>query len=373
MTDDRSQGEAGDLEEARARIAAVDASLMALVAERMRLAERVGEAKRRLGLPVRNYGTEAEVLARYREAGAAAGVDPEQAEALAGLMIDAAVRRQESVAARPDGAVRRVVIVGGAGKMGRWFAQFFESQGHEVGILDPALPDDDPRKVPGSSIREADIVLVATPLSATAEALATVIGAGPTGLVMDIASLKSPVQDQLQSAAARGLRVASLHPLFGPAVRTLGGRIMAVCDCGHREAADLAATLFAETAVTVTRLRLEDHDRYMQLVLGLSHLVSLVFAATVSRSGISPAELAGMASTTWLKQARTAAEVVAEDPRLYYEIQHLNRHSRALFDRVREALDHLEAAAFAETPGQFEEIMLAARAFLPAVPGRLLS
>lgn len=362
------------LQAARERIADIDQQLMRLVGERLGAAGEVGAAKRALGLPVRNFETEAEVLRRFREAATAAGLGGAAAESLAGILIEAAVYLQEEAAGGTAGTASplSVVIVGGAGRMGRWFRRFFEGQGHAVAVLDPALAADDPARAGPESLAGADVVLVATGLSATGPALDEVLGARPRGLVADIASLKSPIQERLRAAAASGMRVASLHPLFGPEVRTLGGRVMAVCDCGHPEAADTAAGLFADTAVTITRVAVEDHDRYMQYVLGLSHLASLLFATTAAQSGLPPQALAGMASTTWLKQVRTAAEVVAEQPRLYYEIQHLNRHSAALYAEVRAGLARLEAAAMADTDEAFAGIMAEARDFLPASPPRLL-
>jgi chorismate mutase/prephenate dehydrogenase len=361
------------LHQARQRIATVDRELMALVSERMQLATDVGKAKRVLGLAVRSFGTEAEVLARYRAAAAASGLEHEFAEAVALLLIDGAVRRQEELSGRATPTqAQSVVVVGGAGRMGRWFRGFFEGQGHQVRVIDPSLPPGDSALASEGELAEADLVVVAVSLAATPGVLAQVLSVAPRGLVLDIASLKSHLVEPLRAAAAEGLRVASLHPLFGPEVRTLGGRVMAVCDCGSPASADEAAALFADTAVTITRLPVEEHDRYMQYVLGLSHLVSLLFAATVTRSGLTTAELNAMASTTWLKQVRTAAEVVGESPELYYEIQRLNRHSAELFALMREQLGALESAALADDPGGFVALMTAAREFLPAQPGRVL-
>lgn len=361
------------LQHARQRIATVDRELMALVSERMRLATDVGQAKRVLGLPVRSFGTEAEVLARYRAAAVEAGLEHEFAEAVALLLIDGAVRRQEELsgAAAPTQA-QSVVVVGGAGKMGRWFRGFFEGQGHHVRVIDPSLAAVDPALASTADLAEADLVVVAVSLAATPRVLAEVLSVQPRGLVVDIASLKSHLVEPLRAAAAAGQRVASLHPLFGPEVRTLGGRVMAVCDCGSSAAADEAAALFTDTAVTITRLPVEEHDRYMQYVLGLSHLVSLLFAATVTQSGMTTAELNAMASTTWLKQVRTAAEVVGENPEMYHQIQRLNQHSAELFALMREQLGALESAALADEPGGFVALMTAAREFLPPEPGRVL-
>ncbi len=355
------------LDELRARIAAVDASLIELVATRLALARDVGDAKRAAGLPVRNYATESEVLARFHALAAQAGLDDRLVERFGQLLIGEAVRTQESDLATGGAPGRRILLVGGAGKIGRWLADFFASQGHGVTTLDPAGP------VPGfpsatelpGAVQAADACIVTTPLAVGRDVLGRILELEPEALVADAFSLKSHVLDLLEGAGRRGLRVASLHPLFGPGARTLAGRVMAVCDCGNPQAADEAAALFADTALTITRLPVAQHDELMQYVLGLSHLVAILFFTTLARSGRSYADLSQVASTTYLKEVRTAAEVSRESPGLYYEIQRLNRHSGELFALVRGCLAEIEGAALADNPAAFAELMRAGRAFFP--------
>jgi chorismate mutase/prephenate dehydrogenase len=363
-----------DLDELRRRIAEADAALVDLVATRLTLARQVGEVKRERGLPVRNYATESEVLARFRELAADAGLDERLAERLALLLISEAVRTQETIEARSNPG-RRILLVGGAGKMGRWLASFFTSQGHTVSILDPAgtvAPFPTPATL-STGVAAADVILITTPLAAGREVLQSVLALRPRGLVADTFSLKSHVLDLLHEATAGGgHRVASVHPLFGPEARTLAGRVVAVCDCGDAGAADEAASLFADTALTITRLPVARHDELMQYVLGLSHLVAILFFTTLARSGGSFADLAQAASTTFLKQARTAAEVARESPTLYFEIQRLNRHSADLFALVRATLAEIERAALADDPQQFIALMQRGRRFFPdSLPAEL--
>ena len=366
------------LDELRARIAAVDASLVELVASRLALARAVGEAKRAAGSPVRNYATESEVLGRFHALARDAGLDDRLAERIGHLLIEEAVYTQESglaIGAEREGRGRRILIVGGAGKIGRWLADFFASQGHGVTTLDPAgaVPGFPAERDLARGVRAADAVIVTTPLAVGREVLGQIVALHPTALVADAFSLKSHVLDVLEDAAgARGLRVASVHPLFGPGVRTLAGRVMAVCDCGNAAAADDAAALFTDTALTITRLPVARHDEYMQYVLGLSHLVAILFFTTLARSGLPFSDLSQVASTTFLKEARTAAEVARESPNLYYEIQRLNRHSGELFALVRSCLADVERAALADDPGPFAELMRAGRDFFPgSLPAEL--
>jgi len=115
----------------RARIAAGDAQLVALVAERLALVRDIGAAKRTGGLPVRSYGTETEVLERLRHVASAHGLDERVADALGEVLIGESVRAQEEAHPRPAVPARRILVVGGAGKMGRWLARFCSVQnGH---------------------------------------------------------------------------------------------------------------------------------------------------------------------------------------------------------------------------------------------------
>lgn len=362
------------LDELRARIAEVDATLINLVATRLALAREVGDAKRAAGLPVRNYTTESEVLARFHALAAAAGLDDRLAERFSQLLIGEAVRTQERGLAAGGARGRSILLVGGAGKIGRWLADFFAGQGHGVTTLDPAGP------VPGfpaatdlsTAVQAADAVIVTTPLAVGRDVLGRILALEPRALVADAFSLKSHVLDLLEEAGRRGARVASIHPLFGPGARTLSGRVMAVCDCGNPGATDEAAALFAETALTITRLPVAQHDALMQYVLGLSHLVAILFFTTLARSGRSFADLSEVASTTYLKEARTAAEVARESPGLYYEIQRLNRHSGELFALVRSCLTEIERAALADDASAFTELMRAGRGFFPeSLPAEL--
>jgi chorismate mutase / prephenate dehydrogenase len=358
----------------RRRVEDVDRQIVRLVGERVRLARTLGALKAKRGLPVRVYAVEAQVLERWNRQAGRVGVDLELARELALRLIAVSVQAQESQRTGAAGRLRHITVVGGRGRIGSWLARFFATQGHDVLVHDPAgpLPPFPSEPDLALAVREADVVAVATPLGSGREVLRRVLALRPRGLVFDVFSLKSHVQGLLRQAARQRLRVASVHPLFGPGVRTLAGRVVAVCDCGSARAAREAAGLFEPTALTVVRLPIEKHDAMMQYVLGLSHLVNVLFVHTLVRSGTRFAGLERLASTTFHKQARTAREVALESSELYYDIQHLNTHSRALYRLVASSLAEIHRAALASSPKRFQRIMAAGRAYFPPVVREIL-
>ena len=158
------------LEDLREQIRRIDLELVARAAERVDLARQVGELKRRQRLSTADYAQERTVLERAREAARERGLDPVVAEDLVARLIRAAVTVQEEDSLRLAalGAGKSAVIVGGAGRMGRWLGRFLAAQGFTTAALDPAAaPEEDAwarRALP-----QAELVVCAAPPATIAE------------------------------------------------------------------------------------------------------------------------------------------------------------------------------------------------------------
>ena len=68
-------------------------------------------------------------------------------------------------------------------------------------------------------------------------------------------------------------------------------------------------------------------------------------------------ELDQISSTTFRSQATTSKRVANESPELYYDIQHLNPHSRNCLDLFLESVGEIEASAMDEDGKRFVEMM----------------
>ena len=87
------------------------------------------------------------------------------------------------MAAQTSGAGKRVLIIGGAGKMGAWFAQFLSSQGFAVEIADPSdAPSPFPRSADWHASKlDHDLIVVATPMKVAARVLLELADRKPHG------------------------------------------------------------------------------------------------------------------------------------------------------------------------------------------------
>jgi chorismate mutase/prephenate dehydrogenase len=232
------------------------------------------------------------------------------------------------------------------------------SQGFATTIADKSI-EDGPRQF--NSWTDAgidfDVIVVAAPLAVSGRILAQLAVLKPRGLVFDIGSLKSPLVDGLQELRDAGCRVTSLHPMFGPDTRLLSGRHLIFCDVGDPGATADAKDLFAATMVEQIDMGLDDHDRLIAYVLGLSHALNIAFFTALAESGEAAPKLAKMSSTTFDSQLLVSAAVAQDNPHLYFEIQNLNKFGLGPLDALCEAARRIRETVVEGDEEAFVELM----------------
>ena len=352
-----------DLDHLRAELALIDRELLELVARRQRVSASVGEWKRATQRPTRDYRQEKVVIERARAAARELGFPPQLAEELQLALIRSSLAVQElgSVAAAATGGGKRALVIGGSGKMGGWFARFLASLGFDVETADPDGGDHADWAATGL---DHDVIVVATPLVIANGVLERLAEIRPPGLVFDVGSLKSPMRSGLAALARAGVRVTSIHPMFGPDTRLLSGEHVIFVDAGCPEATAEVETLFASTMATRVRMDLENHDRVMGFVLGLSHALNITFFTALAGSGEAAPRLADISSTTFEAQLEVARRVAGENPHMYFEIQSLNEYGHLALAELVEAAEKVRDAVEAGDEAGFVALMAAGRRYM---------
>jgi chorismate mutase/prephenate dehydrogenase len=356
------------LDALRQRVTDIDRQLITLVAERKRVSGEVARVKRATGYPTRDFERERDVILGVRTMATELGVSPALAEDLLRLLIRSSLTTQEqaSVIARGTGSGRRALVIGGGGKMGRWFVEFLTSQGFTVEIADPVAVAsgvthvDDWRKTD----LKHDFIVLATPLGVTDAILRELALRRPSGVIFDVGSLKSPLRAGLMALKSLGCKVTSVHPMFGPDTELLSGRHVVFVDLGSPEALAAARELFSPTMAEQVVMSLDDHDRLIAYVLGLSHALNIAFFTALAESGEAAPKLARMSSTTFDSQLDVAARVAQESPDLYYEIQSLNDYGAESLEALSRAVERIRTAVIAQDHDAFVALMRQGRDYL---------
>ena len=356
------------LEQARAKLAEIDRELLELVARRRELSAEIGRIKRERSAPPRDWGQERAVIERARDHAARLGLPGRLAEEMVLLLIrhSLTVQEQDQVQAQAGGSGKRALVIGGCGRMGGWFVRFLGSQGFEVEIADPAADAGDASQHTDWRALQLDhhVLVVAAPLRESNRILSELADRRPTGLVVDIGSLKTPLTEGLTRLSDAGVRVASLHPMFGPDTELLSGRHVVFVDTGDDEATREAKSLFAASMATPVEMGLEEHDRLIAWVLGLSHALNIAFFTALASSGEGAKHLHEISSTTFDQQLRIAENVAHESSHLYYEIQALNPYGSEGLEALRRSVEELQRVVSGADEAAFRGLMHGGRDYL---------
>jgi chorismate mutase/prephenate dehydrogenase len=208
-----------------------------------------------------------------------------------------------------------------------------------------------------ADLQEFDFIVVATPLSVSGGILSELALRRPAGVVFDLGSLKSPLRSGLHALKAAGVKVTSLHPMFGPSTELLSDRHVIFVDMGSAAALEAARGLFAPTMAEQVVMSLDEHDRLIAYVLGLSHALNIAFFTALAESGEAAPRLAQLSSTTFDAQLEVATAVSEESPELYYEIQALNDFGAESLEALSNAVDRLRTAVLSRDATTFKALM----------------
>jgi chorismate mutase/prephenate dehydrogenase len=357
-----------NLDELRSELTSLDGQLLELVARRQALSEQVAAVKRATGRATRDFARERDVILQGRTTAEGLGISPDLAESLLRQLIQSSLATQEQarVAAQAHGSGKRALVIGGHGKMGGWFAEFLASQGFRVAIADPKGGPAGFDVVADwqTDALDFDLIVLATPLSTTAGLLQVLARRAPRGLIFDLGSLKTPLRAGLDALVKAGCRVTSVHPMFGPDTELLSGRHVIFIDLGNAEALAQAQELFAPTMAERVVMDLDEHDRLIAYVLGLSHALNIAFFTALADSGEAAPRLAKLSSTTFDSQLEVASRVAAESPDLYFEIQSSNDYGSESLLALQKAVERLVATVKTKNATEFTAIMNRGRAYL---------
>ncbi|MCB9904097.1 MAG: prephenate dehydrogenase/arogenate dehydrogenase family protein [Planctomycetes bacterium] len=358
-----------ELADLREAIARCDRGILDQLRKRMELSARAGELKAEQGVPVVAREVEESVLGRARSASRTCGVSESVLEEIFRSVIRASVERQHRIGVehRRSATSGAVLVLGAAGGMGRWFCSFAELLGHPVGRVDPVGGE-----ACSATLDEVDdldcydAIVVAAPLAKMPQVVAELVERKPTALVYELASIKTPLSRAHGRARELGVRLRSIHPMFGPGKAPYDPLTFVVCG-GAAERAELEE-LFTHPYARWIEVPFEQHDPLMGWLLGLGHLTGMLFATALSRSGLDPEVLHACASTTFLRQAATARSILDEDPALYLDIQHLNPARDGVYATLAAVLDEYRGATGVGDLGEFRRLTEAGAAAVRSRP-----
>ncbi|WP_105174634.1 bifunctional chorismate mutase/prephenate dehydrogenase [Pseudoalteromonas sp. T1lg122] len=324
-----------DLADLRAGIDECDAQLVALLAKRNGITEKIGAIKQQIGAPLHAPDREADLLAARRQEAVAQGVNPELVEDILRRMMREAYQNQQGSLACAAPQLSPIVIVGGEGAMGQLFAQQFKRSGYEVRILDKAQ-----QAQSEAILKGAKLVLVSVPINALEQVVAALPTLDDDCLLVDITSVKQKPLKALM--AAHNGPVVGLHPMFGPDISHWVKQTVVVCEGRNHEVAQGLLAQLQVWGCQVVEMDAKKHDEAMQIIQVMRHLTTFVYGQFLAKQSHTLAELRSCSSPIYQLELMMVGRLFAQSPELYSDIM------LAQFDDVESLLANYQET-FAET------------------------
>ena len=181
---------------------------------------------------------------------------------------------------------KKIAIIGVNGKMGKWFANYFYKMGFEVKGFDTENEIKEKFIIKANSlvgaILQMDYVLLCTPTKNTPEIIRLIAKEMKReSCMIEISSHKSKTSQTLLKVPNK-VQPICIHPMFGPGIKKLDGKnIIIIPIRDAKKELDITKSLFPKANfVTIDAI---EHDKKIAVILGLTHLINIVFANILAK------------------------------------------------------------------------------------------
>ncbi len=244
----------------------------------------------------------------------------------------------------------RILIVGGAGAFGSFYAKLFSENGFKVCISDidtsfgKAICKENGFNWVGKNpkMEDFDIVIVSVPNDAAPNVVKEV---GPLlskgTLLVDFCSVKTPVVKEMKKISGLGLELASIHPMHGPRVKSIAGYPVVCVAVKPGKKLEAIKEFFEKNNANFIFATEEKHDRLLSVVQGLTHYSQFVSAAVLNDLGVDLKETARFGSPNYRLFLSLMSRTILQNPEMYAQLQLSNPYNREVWDSFKKQGEEL--------------------------------
>ena len=329
------------LNDLRAEIYATDRELLQLLAKRLELVAQVGDVKHRHGLPVYVPERESQMLAARRLEAEKMGISGDLIEDILRRIMRESYHSENQFGFKTvNPHIKKIVIVGGYGKMGQLFARYLRASGYPISILDREDWD-----VAEAILTNADVVIVSVPIANT---LKTIERLKPyltkNMLLADLTSVKrEPLAKMLEVHQGP---VLGLHPMFGPDIPSMAKQVVVRCDGRDAEQYQWLLAQIEIWGAKIYQTDAAEHDHNMTYVQALRHFATFANGLHLSKQPVNLANLLALSSPIYRLELAMIGRLFAQDAALYADIIMDKPENLQVIESLKQSYE--EALAFFE-------------------------
>ncbi len=225
----------------------------------------------------------------------------------------------------------KILIIGGTGETGRFFAKFYKKHGFDVAIwginkkrdialeLGVRFADDIDKEIEAS-----DIVMMSVPIDITEKIIGDIAPKMHAGsLLMDITSIKKGPIEAMTKNAPSDVEILGTHPMFGPSIPDIRGQIVIFTPIEGRctKWFPVIRNLYENNGAHIEIMDAVAHDKMMAVVQGLTHFAYISIGAVFRELEFGVAESRRFMSPMYDIMLDLVGRILGQNPYLYAMIQ----------------------------------------------------
>lgn len=207
--------------------------------------------------------------------------------------------------------IKNIGIIGGSGKIGRTFKNAFENIGLNVIVTDHSTKDEE-----NDLINKSEWIILSVPIDKTPEVFNSIKSKIRKDQVFsDFTSVKSILDDNTYD-----FEFISCHPLFGPLNNIIGQNIVTI-PVSDGSLYDNIKAIFNKIGLKVTEMKsLEEHDKYMSLIQGMTHFSHVCFTTAMKKLDLDIDKVMDICSPIYQSNISFSSRITGGDENLYTNI-----------------------------------------------------
>ena len=333
----------------------LDSQLVELLAKRSALTTQVGQIKAEAGMPVYVPEREKALITSRRAQAEAQGVSPDLTEDLLRRIMRESYHTQNNRYRCVNPSLGQVVVIGGAGALGKVFVGLFERSGYQVTVVEQ---EDWQSGDAQQTLSQAALVIVAVPINVTEHVIAQLTMLPEDCILADITSIKDkPLKAMLEAHQGP---VVGLHPMFGPDAPGMIKQVVVVCDGRQQQRYSWLIDQMRIWGATIHQSTSQEHDKAMAYIQVMRHFNTFVYGAHLKGENPDLESLTMFSSPIYRLELAMVGRLFAQAPALYADIIFNNPDNFALlrrfYDRFGLALTLLEQGDKDAFIAQFSDI-----------------
>jgi len=209
--------------------------------------------------------------------------------------------------------IKNIGIIGGTGNMGSSFKKVLEREGYSI-----IISDENTKEKENELLSKCEWIILTVPIDKSSEVIKSIKNKISKNQVFsDFTSVKSVITEDLKNC---NFEIVSCHPLFGP-LNVFKGQNIITIPFQKTEKYENIKKIFKNIGLNITELKsLEEHDKYMSLIQGMTHFSHVCFTTAMKKLGLDLDKVMEICSPIYLSNISFSSRITGGDENLYTNI-----------------------------------------------------